>query len=64
MATSKIGTRGPNKGPAKTSMAGSFKGGNLGRTTKQSRNTGTNKDPVKGIQNARINPGPGGSQRP
>lgn len=61
---SKIGRPGPKKGPAKTTMAGSIRTGNLGRTTGMKSNTGTNKDAVRGIQRARINPGGGGTQRP
>jgi len=58
-------TRKGSKGPGRKTMNGSISGpGNLGRTTKQRSNTGTNKDANKGIARARINPGPGGSQRP
>ena len=62
---SPIGRPGPKKGPSRTSMRGARQNpGNLGRSTSLRSNTGTNKDPVKGIQRARINAGPGGSQRP
>lgn len=64
---SKIGTRGPKKGPGKTTMSGSFGTGNLGRTTSQKGYSGSGHDVTKafsrGIQSkARL--GVGGSQRP
>lgn len=65
MAYGRIGTRGTNPGPPKTAIRGTkWNPGNLGRSTSEKSNAGLNHDAVKGIQKARVNPGPGGSQRP
>lgn len=64
MAYGKIGTRGTNKGPSKTTMTGSIKTGNLGRKAGMKTSGGPNKDASKAIARGRVNPGPGGSARP
>lgn len=60
----KIGTRGPKKGPAKTTMGGSIRTGNLGRSTTAKQSGGPNKDAFKALGRRPLNPGRGGDQRP
>lgn len=61
MAYGRIGTRGKGKGPGKTTMAGSGKSGNLGRTTGGKKGGNPQSNFLRGKT---INPGPGGTQRP
>jgi len=56
-----IGKRGKNPGPGKTNIAGTKAGKNLG--SKTTGKTGT-QDYQRFLTRARINPGPGGTQRP
>lgn len=60
----KIGSKGPKKGPAKTTMVGGIRTGNLGRSTSMKSSGGPNKDAHKAIARRPINPGSGGTQRP